>query len=413
MYTLKLLSLLCAAMLHQSFHAEADSIQYAGVNLAGADFGESSLPGTHGIHYIYPNQDEVDYFNRRGMNTIRLPFRWERLQRSLNADFDATELGRLNDFVTQATAKGMYVVLDPHNYARYHGGLIGSPAVPYAAFDDFWTRLADLYKSNDRVIFALVNEPNAMPTEQWFTAAQSSINAIRATGANNLILVPGNGFTGAHSWLDDWYGTPNGIVMLEITDPGNNYAFEVHQYLDSDSSGTTDGVVSPTIGVDRIRDFTEWCRSHGKRAFLGEFAVPNATIGAGIGDEAINNMMSYMTANSDVWLGWTWWAAGPWWGAYLFSLEPTSNFTVDRPAMSVLRAHLPLPKPAIKITENLQLEFPTRQGFDYQLESREDLSSGQWDPVSAAFGGTGGWRSISLNQNRPAEFFRVSVSLGP
>jgi hypothetical protein len=44
-----------------------------------------------------------------------------------------------------------------------------------------------------------------------------------------------------------------------------------------------------------------------------------------------------------VWLGWTWWAAGPWWGNYQFTLEPTNlgqPSQADRPAMPLLRSHI-------------------------------------------------------------------------
>jgi len=34
--------------------------------------------------------------------------------------------------------------------------------------------------------------------------------------------------------------------------PLNNYMFEVHQYLDKDGSGGSSGIVSPTIGADRL-----------------------------------------------------------------------------------------------------------------------------------------------------------------
>src|SRR5688572_819873 len=56
------------------------AILYTGVNLAGAEFGDSSLPGVYNTHYTYPRSNEVDYFIGKGMNTFRLPFRWERLQ---------------------------------------------------------------------------------------------------------------------------------------------------------------------------------------------------------------------------------------------------------------------------------------------------------------------------------------------
>jgi endoglucanase len=76
-------------------------------------------------------------------------------------------------------------------------------------------------------------------------------------------------------------------------------AFEVHQYLDSDSSGSDAECVSATVGIERIADFTMWARKHGVRGFLGEF-----------GGGATNTCFG---DNADAWLGWTWWAAGPWW----------------------------------------------------------------------------------------------------
>ena len=325
-------------------------LQFTGINLAGAEFGEHTLPGNHGQHYNYPNAAEVNYFLDKGMNVFRLPFRWERLQRTLNGDFDETEFGRLDAFVTAATSAGGYVVLDPHNYARYRIGgtehVIGSGTVPHAAFGDFWARLSDKYKHNDRVIFGLMNDPNSMPTEQWLTAANTAIAAIRNTGANNLILVPGNGWSGAHSWTQNWYGTPNGTVMLNVVDPANNFAFDAHQYLDSDSSGTTSNIVSATIGQERLVTFTNWLRANNRRGFLGEFAVANSTIGIGanqIGDEAMTNMLSYIADNDDVWLGWTWWAAGPWWNEYRFTMEPTNlgqPNQADRPTMGVVEPFL-------------------------------------------------------------------------
>lgn len=313
---------------------------YRGVSLAGAEFaadpwGNGTFPGTHGVHYIYPNAGEVSYFGGKKMNTVRLPFRWERLQPTLQAAFNTEEWNRLNGFVASATASGMTVVLDPHNYARWHTNVIGS-GVPNAAFADFWSRLATAYKGNPRVVFALMNEPHDMGTEQWLAAANAAVAAIRAAGANNLLLVPGNGWTGAHSWGQNWYGSPNATAMLGLVDPADNHAFEVHQYLDGDSSGNSGSCVSTTIGVERLAAFTAWLRSHAKRGFLGEFAGGNnSTCQA-----AVDGMLAHLSANRDVWAGWTWWAAGPWWGDYMFSIEPRSDGS-DAPQIGWLTPHLP------------------------------------------------------------------------
>jgi endoglucanase len=322
-----------------------------GTNLAGAEFGSQNLPGTFEIDYTYPVNGEVDYFVGKGMNTFRLPFRWERLQQSQNAPFNAAELNRLNAFVNYATSRGAHVILDPHNFARYYPSpanqqsdpnrVIGSPAVPYSSFGDFWSRLANQYKTNPRVVFNLMNEPNSMPTENWVTASNTAIAAIRTAGATNLILVPGNAWTGAWTWHDNWYGTPNAVAMLNVVDPGNNFAFDVHQYMDPDGSGTSPTITNndPATGVNRISAFTQWLHTNNRRGFLGEFAVAASTIGPGatqVGDELLQQMLSHIRDNGDVWMGWTWWSGGPWWPSdYMFLIDPANG--QDKPQMAAIQ----------------------------------------------------------------------------
>jgi endoglucanase len=281
------------------------------------------------------------------MNIIRLPFRWERLQQTAYAPFDTNELARLDSTIQSIVSKGMIVIIDPHNYARYYGDLIGTTNVPTAAFCDFWSRLASTYRNTPSVWFGLMNEPHGIDATNWLAIANAAIAAIRQTGAQNTILVPGTAWSGAHSWLQTWYGTPNGTAMKQISDPASNFFFEVHQYLDADSSGTHNNVVSDTIGSERLQDFTQWCRSNGFRAFLAEFACPRSDTGNPTdpdytGYRAVRDMCSYMQTNTDVWAGWTWWAAGPWWGEYMFTLEPAS--TNSRPQLTTALAnHIPLP----------------------------------------------------------------------
>ncbi len=313
----------------------SSSTQWRGVNISGAEFGESHLPGVYGNDYIYPVVTEVDYFKNIGMNIVRLPFRWERLQPTLNQPFDTAELVRLQTFVSGVTAKGVNVLLDPQNFARYQGQVIGSSGVPNAAFADFWSRLSVLFKDNNKVLFGLMNEPHDMPTETWVSAANAAIQSIRASNATNTIMVSGNGWDGAWNWSQNYYGTPNADAMKAIVDPVNNIVFEVHQYLDTDSSGTSPICVSATIGVERLTNFTNWLRTNSKRGFLGEFAGANNDIC----NQAVSNMLNYVVANSDVWLGWAWWSAGPWWGNYMFSIEPGSDGS-DKPQILLLQPYL-------------------------------------------------------------------------
>ncbi len=57
----------------------------------------------------------------------------------------------------------------------------------------------------------------------------------------------------------------------------------------------------------------------------------------------LDALLDHVSANKDVWIGWTYWAGGPWWGSdYEFSIEPADpGAPSDRPQMAVLREHLP------------------------------------------------------------------------
>src|SRR6185436_4131601 len=116
-----------------------------GVNLAGADFGGDNLPSTYGDHYIYPSHADVDLFLSRQVRVFRVPFLWERLQRAPYGKFDAEEFARLDGLVRYITAHGATVVLDPHNYARYGGQVVGVD-VKASALADLWSRLARVYR---------------------------------------------------------------------------------------------------------------------------------------------------------------------------------------------------------------------------------------------------------------------------
>ena len=145
---------------------------------------------------------------------------------------------------------------------------------------------------------------------------QAAINGIRAAGATTqYIFVEGNAWTGAWSW------TKNNDNLSGLTDPQDKIVYEMHQYLDSDSSGTSETCVSSTIGKERIQAATEWLKDNEKVGVLGEFA-------GGVNDQcktAVTGMLNYLGENSGVWMGAMWWAAGPWWGDYMYSMEPTSG----------------------------------------------------------------------------------------
>lgn len=301
-----------------------------GVNFSGAEIKPSRIPGIINKDYHYPNRRDLKHFLDSGFTAFRLPFRWERLQRNLGWELEARELGLIDDTVTYITDSGAYAILDPHNYARYFGKDIGSAQVPVSAFATFWAKLADHYKNNPRVVFGLMNEPHRIHADQWRIAAEAAVNAIRATGARNLILVPGTYWSGAHSWTKNRGSISNAAAFQDLRDPADNIAFEVHQYFDADYSGTSNECQSETVGQEALEKFTQWLRDNKQRGFLGEFGAANNPVCLA----ALDLSLQYVSENSDVWMGWTYWAAGAWWGDYMFSVHPSPDG--DNPQMEVL-----------------------------------------------------------------------------
>ena len=184
-----------------------------GVNLSGGEFG-STLPGTYGVDYLYPGIDaqgfnnawELDYFHSKGLNLIRLPLQWERLQHDLYGPLSTFDLGLIDQVLANAAARGMTVIIGPHNFARRTIGgtdyVIGSAQVPYAAFTDFWQKMAAHFAGHAGLYgYSLDNEPHDTGGLWVDGGAQAGINGVRMADMAAPILVPGEGWSGAWSWL--------------------------------------------------------------------------------------------------------------------------------------------------------------------------------------------------------------------
>jgi endoglucanase len=319
--------------------AQGRAVSLTGLNLAGAEFG--SERGEPGRDYMYPSDDDLARVVGSGFDVVRLPFMWERLQHDLGGALDNEELKLLDATVARARAHKLVIVLDVHNYGRYRGELIGVGQVKKTHFADFWRKLAAHFANREGVIFGLMNEPHGFAKNDWVDAANAAIAAIRGAGAHNLVLAPGNAWTGAHSWNSTYYGVANGVAMKALVDPCNNTVIEFHQYFDDDYSGQKGNCQAPEVAAKTLGEATQWLRSQGRKGFLAEF-------GSGPGAACLATLemaLHHLDANADVWLGWTYWAAGAWLAKdYPLSVQPIAD-GANRPQMTVLLQHLAKPKP--------------------------------------------------------------------
>lgn len=318
-----------------------ERVTLVGVNLSGAGFGSSVLPGKHGTNYIYPAESYYQKYAELGLNLVRLPFLWERIQPQLDGELNAAELARLVQSLDFADKHGVKVILDLHNYYRYYGKLIGSDEVPIASFADVWRRLAIEVGNHPALSgYGLMNEPHNT-NGLWPEAALAASQAIRQIEQEHWIYVAGDRYSSA------WHWPKSNTRLIDdpwMRDPRNNLIYEAHMYLDRDTSGMyydKTETFAPTLGIDRASPFVNWLKEHNLRGHIGEFGVPDYADDAIV---AMDNMLAYLRDNC---VSLTYWAAGPWWGEYVLALDVKGGG--DRPQLPVLKRHAATPNSCVSI----------------------------------------------------------------
>ncbi|MGE5532740.1 MAG: cellulase family glycosylhydrolase, partial [Bacillota bacterium] len=147
--------------------------------------------------------------------------------------------GNIAYFISQAQQRGLYVELTYWRnnanqpqvimpYADPYNGYINSPT----DFVNLWASTANGLKDYPNVIFQLWNEPvgdgSAATEATWLNTAQRCINAIRETGATNLIGVQwgyGLGWSAA-----GWRSNLDWVEQYPLNDPLGNIVYNEHLY---------------------------------------------------------------------------------------------------------------------------------------------------------------------------------------
>jgi aryl-phospho-beta-D-glucosidase BglC (GH1 family) len=325
-----------------------------GVNMDGAEYSWGSFPTLANLENV----------KSEGVNLVRLPIAWEMMQSTLDGPLNSTYLAGLKGFLSNAASLGIQVIVDLHNYGAYNlnwaqdaaanygimapgasdASVIGSAAVPISAFANFWQQLATSLNGNPAVAgYDIMNEPHNLPTSgTWQAAAQAAVNAIRSVDMLTSIIVEGNNWSSAASWL-----TQN--ANLNIVDPVNNVIYSAHQYFDN---GTGQYALSyaqqgatPNTGVQDVAPFLQWLQANNYRGFDGELGIPS-------NDPQwiplLNNVLNTLQAHGVSATVWNYEAPQPtdpsWWDSYITS-SSSDNLNIApingqiNPVMALLFKH--------------------------------------------------------------------------
>ncbi|MCJ1436795.1 hypothetical protein MMC27_006177 [Xylographa pallens] len=308
------------------------TIQFTGVNIAGFDFG-CSTDGTCATADVCGALTElngqdgagqmVHFTNTDGFNLYRLPVGWQYLVNDvLGGPLDPIYSGNYDKLVQACLATGSHCLIDVHNYARWNGAIIGQGGPTNDQFASLWSQLATKYAAESKVLFGLMNEPHDLPDiNLWAASVQAAVTAIRTAGATSqIILLPGNDYTSAESFVTGG----SAAALCEVTNPDGsktNLVFDVHKYFDSDGSGTSDDCVSNQIDTS-FSPLATYLRANDRQALLSETGGGSSNSGCLL---AVCQALSYLDANSDVYLGYIGWAAGSFATDYVLSMTPFGN----------------------------------------------------------------------------------------
>ncbi|WP_432827333.1 cellulose binding domain-containing protein [Dactylosporangium sp. CA-092794] len=279
-----------------------------GVNRSGGEF--ACIQG-NGIWDGPMDQASITAMRGWKIRTVRVPLNEECWLGTgdVQAAYGGTNYqNAVKTYVNLLVAGGITPIVEMHwNYGQYTGPSAGCsdvkatcqkpmPDAQYAP--SFWTGVAGAFKGNDAVIFDLFNEP--YPERATGSAAsgwacwrdggtcagigypvagfQSLVNAVRATGATNVIMIGGLAYSND---LTQW-------LQYKPADPQNNIAAFAHIYNFNSCSNTScyDAQLAP-VAAQVPLSLTE----------IGENDCAHGFV---------DTLMNWADAHSVGYLGWTW-----------------------------------------------------------------------------------------------------------
>ena len=343
---------------------------FAGVNLSGLEF-DKVVNAT-----VIPNLSITDQstsasdlantstFIQGGINTVRVPMSWDYLQMDgAGKGIISTEyyVNFVRPLIATLTQAHVYTIIDIHAYMRYsiygkeYSGCgaqgpcpDGTLELDSTAYQSVWGQLLDLLQ-NDKdidmkyVVLDLMNEPVSVPDDSVFTIQTDLIKLLRGKNYTGPIMVEGNAWTGLHSWTTEMWTGSNGtkytnetlftrdnFTKAGITDLSNIF-INVHQYLDSNYSGTGNSCQSDlsTKGPDgfNLDAFVTYLKNNQLKAIVTEFGAGNDATSC---KQPLTDFVQYLKDNAvgdkDYgFVGWTAWSTGHGWGdSYNLLVTPSS-----------------------------------------------------------------------------------------
>ncbi|KAK5580457.1 hypothetical protein RB653_000474 [Dictyostelium firmibasis] len=248
------------------------------------------------------DQAQVDEMRKWKMNAVRVPLNedcWLGVHAPETEYFGASYRKAIEDYVKQYTDSNMAVIIDLH-WASENGKL-ATQQIPMPNNGNsllFWEDVAKTFKDNSRVLFDLYNEPypygnswaNPDAWQCWkngtdcgtlgyeASGMQQMIDAIRSTGATNIILLSGIQYATSFTMFLDY----------QPVDPAKQMGVALHSYDFNycRSRGCWDTYLKPVYSL-----YPMVATETGQKDCLHDF---------------LSDFISYCDSNDIHYLAWSW-----------------------------------------------------------------------------------------------------------
>jgi endoglucanase len=220
-------------------------VQLHGANRAGTEYKcvGGGIPAGGTVFDGPSDAASIEAMKSWLINAVRIPLNedcWLGINGAPQGFSAATYQQAIKDYVDLLNQNGMYAILDLHWTAP--GTTLADGQKPMPDLDhspNFWSQVANTFKSNGAVIFELFNEPvpdggrdsiaawtcwrdggNCGGLDYPVAGMQTLVDAVRATGATNVLALGG-----LH-----WANTLTGWLAFKPYDPLNQLVAALHVY---------------------------------------------------------------------------------------------------------------------------------------------------------------------------------------
>ena len=291
-------------------NASGAQVVLHGIDRSGTEY--ACVQG-NGIFDGPSDQASITAMKSWGVNAVRVPLNeacWNAESYVDSAYSGANYQAAIEAYVNLLNDNGIVAILDLHwtdgLYTGASAGCSSAEAVCQKPMPDtaesvpFWTSVATAFKGNNAVIFDLFNEPyperadNYNETEGWqcwlnggsdcvgisysVAGMQTLVNAVRSTGASNVIMLGGLEYSND---LTQW-------LSYEPTDPDHNLVASWHSYNFNTCS-------------------TQACWTSQVAPVIAQVPVIAGEIGENdCADTYIDPLMTWLDSENTSYLAWAW-----------------------------------------------------------------------------------------------------------